>query len=205
MSPSRNGSSREVTKADEMHHALERQDRRYGFDEPEEVFDIDIDGPSVTEKPKPSPKKETKKKTPVGSTETIETLKAVILCDETGKPDPWRLQSRLISAFGIEAGIVCSRFFFWTGLSTRHKAGWFSQTREEMIRDTGITSHAKLQKARAILRGDREFAGKSWPGLLEEERPADPRAPTLYKIRMRALGKALGIDMPPPSRKRGKR
>ncbi len=205
VSPSRNGHLRDVAKSDEMSRALQRRNRKYGYDAPGGELDIDLDGPPEAESPKAPPKKDTKK-TPSGSTEKIEAAKVVILRNpKTGKQDPWHLQSLLVSKFGAEAGIVCSRCFFWTGLSTRHKAGWFSQTREEMMQDTGITSHAKLQKARAVLRGDLERAGKRWPGLLHEERPADPRAPTLYRISMSKLADALGIDLPSHPRQGRKR
>jgi hypothetical protein len=128
------------------------------------------------------------------SKDELEVLKAPLITDpQSGKTDYLKLQARLVRAFGPAAGILCRELVFLTGRS-KLEDGWVYNSRDAWRARTGL-GHRALEKARAILRGDRPWAGKTHE-VLEERRPSR-RAPTEYRLDLVAVAGVLGVDMSP--------
>jgi len=123
----------------------------------------------------------------------LEVKKALLVTDpETGRPDWLKYQARCIAAVGSAAGVLLRELTHLTGLSALED-GWLWNPREAWRERPGL-GNRELEKARAILRGDKPWAGRTVK-VLEERRPSR-RAPVEYRLDMPALAALLGVKMP---------
>ncbi len=111
---------------------------------------------------------------------------------KTGERDYIRLLARLVAEVGSVAGVYLWRAIHLTGRSSKLEAGWFYKSREEMRGETG-QGHREQEKARKILTGQKEYAGRTFV-LLEERRPSR-RQPTEYRAAVLAVAELLGVDV----------
>lgn len=117
-------------------------------------------------------------------------LKDRIIRDpDTGKPDYFKLQARLIRVFGPQAGVMLRDFVYWTGRS-KLPDGRFYKSRDEVEEGTGL-GHRDQETARRIAKGEKERNGRTLR-VLEEYRPSR-RAPMHYRVDLEALATILGV------------
>lgn len=125
---------------------------------------------------------------------SLESLKArLVVNPATGEQDYFRLQARLVRAFGPEAGILARQLIFWTGRSMLD-GGWLWKTREELRSEIGLGNRSQ-QKARAILRGDKAYAGRAVTVLYEHQ--PSRRKPMCFRLDLANLAEFLESEEKP--------
>ncbi len=135
---------------------------------------------------------ETAEKAPLSPEELARIKRLLAANPETGEQDYIGLLARCIELCGSVAGVFLWRVVYLTGRSSKLEDGWFYKSREEMRQETG-QGHREQEKARKILKGEKEYAGRTIE-VLEENRPS-LRAPTHYRVDLLALAEVLGVDI----------
>jgi hypothetical protein len=107
----------------------------------------------------------------------------------------WRaLENRLSLELGATAGKVLGEFIFWSGKS-HAPYGWLYKSRkdfEDPFDGLGLRN-GEVQKARAILRGEKTWNGKTF--RLVEEYQAGRRTATFFRVYFQAVAELLEIEL----------
>ncbi len=95
--------------------------------------------------------------------------------------------------FGSVVGSFLEHLVFWSGKSSHCENGWFYQDRDEIYKRCGCDRREQTL-ARKVLRGDREWKGKTVK-LLHEDRPSRRKA-THFRVDLIALADLLDVILP---------
>jgi hypothetical protein len=104
------------------------------------------------------------------------------------------LRKRLTKVFGGDTALFLEYLIFWSGKS-HAPHGWVWKSRDEiedLEKGTG-QGHREQEKARKILRGDKQRDGRTFR-VVEECRPSRRRA-TFYRVDLVAVANIIGVEL----------